>query len=43
MIEYMPWSNKVISECFRDYEKGIFSILDIELGGQCNYHCIYCD
>lgn len=43
MIEYMPWSQEVADKCLRDYEKGIFSILDIELGGQCNYHCIYCD
>jgi len=43
MVEYMPWSNKVTNLCLQDYENGVFSILDIELGGQCNYHCIYCD
>lgn len=43
MLEYLPWSNKVLNECLDDYCLGRFSILDIELGGQCNYHCIYCD
>ncbi len=41
MIEYMPWSQDVTDKCLRDYEKGTFSILDIELGGQCNYHCVF--
>lgn len=43
MIEYLPWSQSVYAECLNDYLFGSFSILDIELGGQCNYHCIYCD
>lgn len=43
MLEYLPWSMKVLNECLDDYKIGKFSILDIELGGQCNYHCIYCD
>lgn len=43
MLEYLPWSKKVLNECLNDYQTGKFSILDIELGGQCNYHCIYCD
>lgn len=43
MIEYLPWSKKVYEDCLKDYEKNVFCILDIELGGQCNYHCIYCD
>lgn len=25
------------------YSRRIFSILDVELGGECNYHCVYCD
>ncbi len=43
MVEYLPWSKKVYSECLMDYKNGALSILDIELGGQCNYHCVYCD
>lgn len=43
MIEYFPWSKKVLEECLGDYNSGELVILDIELGGQCNYHCIYCD
>lgn len=43
MIEYLPWSKKVFDSCLSDYDNNIFGILDIELGGQCNYHCIYCD
>lgn len=43
MIEYMPWSKAVFSDCLKEYAEGCLNILDIELGGQCNYHCIYCD
>lgn len=43
MIEYRPWSQAVLEESLDSYKRGGFNILDIELGGQCNYHCIYCD
>ncbi len=43
MVEYLPWSNLVLDTCLQDYINGYFSVLDIELGGACNYHCIYCD
>lgn len=43
LIEYLPWSQKVYRDCLERYEKGLFSSLDIELGGECNFHCIYCD
>lgn len=43
MIEYLPWSKKVLKESISSYKKGIFSILDLELGGGCNLNCIYCD
>ena len=43
MLEYLPWSLKSIDESIKSYKEGRFSILDVELGGQCNYHCIYCD
>lgn len=43
MIEYLPWSQKVYRDSLERYEKGLFSSLDIELGGECNFHCIYCD
>ena len=41
MIEYFPWSKKVLKDILNDYALGYFSILDLELGGNCN--CIYCD
>ena len=43
MIEYLPWSQKVLEESISFYKNGIFSILDLELGGGCNLNCIYCD
>ena len=43
MIEYLPWSKKVLDESISSYKKGEFPILDLELGGGCNLNCIYCD
>ncbi|MDR1583054.1 MAG: aminotransferase class V-fold PLP-dependent enzyme [Prevotellaceae bacterium] len=43
MIEYLPWSKKLFNKGLKNYTNGQFNVLDIELGGQCNYHCIYCD
>lgn len=43
MFEYLPWSNETHRECLKKYLNGTFSCLDIELGGCCNYHCVYCD
>lgn len=43
MFEYKPWSHEVLENTLARYKREIFNILDIELGGQCNYHCIYCD
>ena len=43
MIEYLPWSQKVYKEAVENYKRGMFTILDIELGGMCNLKCIYCD
>lgn len=43
MIEYLPWSKSIQKSNLKRYEKGYFSCLDIELGGECNYHCVYCD
>ena len=43
MYEYLPWSKKELSKSLQDYRSGILSILDIELGGDCNFHCQYCD
>lgn len=43
MIEYLPWSKNVFEDCMDYYNSGEYVILDIELGGQCNYQCIYCD
>lgn len=43
MLEYLPWSNQERAACLEAYKNGQFSILDIELGGECNYNCVYCD
>lgn len=43
MLEYLPWSASVLAECLAAYKNGKFSVLDIELGGECNFTCIYCD
>lgn len=43
MIEYLPWSKKVLQDTLNDFAQGYFSILDLELGGECNCNCIYCD
>lgn len=43
MIEYFPWSKKVLQDILKDFSQGRFSILDLELGGECNCNCIYCD
>ena len=43
MVEYLPWSKKVYQESLNQYRKGFFSSLDIELGGDCNFRCLYCD
>lgn len=43
MIEYLPWSKKVLDESISSYKQGVFPILDLELGGGCNLNCIYCD
>lgn len=43
MLEYLPWSKEIHEKCLEKYGRGIFSCLDIELGGECNYHCAYCD
>lgn len=43
MLEYLPWSKKILAENLKRYSEGYFSCLDIELGGECNYHCVYCD
>lgn len=43
MYEYLPWSKRVLDKSIVSYKKGIFPILDLELGGGCNLNCIYCD
>lgn len=43
MLEFSPWSKKANERCLEKYSNGQFSCLDIELGGDCNYHCAYCD
>lgn len=43
MFEYYPWSSEVLSQSLKKYSENKYTILDIELGGACNYNCIYCD
>lgn len=43
MIEYLPWSKTVFDDSLKLYKNGIFSIVDLEIGGHCNLSCIYCD
>ena len=43
MIEYGPWSRRLLTQSLTKYKNGIFNILDIELGGACNFKCVYCD
>lgn len=44
MIEFYPWSQKLLEEAYNNYCKTQkFPILDIELGGACNFNCLYCD
>ncbi len=43
MVEYKPWSKEVLTILTQEAYKGVFSCLDIELGGECPYNCIYCE
>lgn len=43
MLEYLPWSQKTLSESLAAYEHGLFTLLDVEVGGSCNLSCVYCD
>ncbi len=43
MLEYLPWSMQERATCLEAYKNGQLSIIDIELGGECNYNCVYCD
>ncbi len=43
MIEYYPWSIKELNKSIELYKQGKLSILDIEIGGKCEYTCLYCD
>lgn len=43
MKEFLPWSTATYWNSLERYKTGKFSILDIQLSGQCNYNCVYCD
>lgn len=43
MIEYYPWSDLVVKETLSSFISSRFSIVDIQLGGGCNFSCVYCD
>lgn len=43
-MEFLPWSQKVLLNNLKKYKQtNQLCILDIQLGGACNYQCIYCD
>lgn len=43
-ITYLPWSQKVLSECLLLHKKGKVPTLDLELTARCTKaRCIYCD
>ncbi len=43
-MEFLPWSRKTLNNALSRYQtEKKFSILDIELGGSCNFRCVYCD
>ena len=43
MKEYLPWSEETLNTAIEKYRNGRFSILDIQLSGECNGNCTYCD
>lgn len=44
MIEFLPWSKQLLNDCLQKYkENSRLCILDVELGGHCNFRCKYCD
>lgn len=44
MIEFIPWSKKVLYENINEQKKGSMPVLDLELSAQCSAACcIYCD
>ena len=43
VIEYKPWSQLELHKSYAKYQRGVFSILDIEVSGHCNFNCVYCD
>ena len=44
MLEYYPWSKKVLEECLCSMQQGGIPALDLELTAKCSgAHCIYCD
>lgn len=43
VLEYRPWSKRELEKSLQKYQQGIFSILDIEVSGTCNFNCMYCD
>lgn len=43
MLHYGPWSEEELEKSLDLYRRGVYSVLDVELGGSCNMACIYCD
>ena len=43
MLQYKPWSQDVLDLLTNQACYNGFSCLDLELGGECPYRCIYCE
>ena len=43
MMEYRPWEKNEANSIISSVSNGELPILDIQLGGGCSNHCIYCD
>ena len=41
LFRYYPWSSEVLYQALKRYSENKYTILDIELGGACNFNCIY--
>lgn len=43
MINYLPWSKKVLDDCLNAQQRGEIPSLDFEFTAKCTCNCIYCD
>ena len=43
MKEYIPYSQAVWEDIQKDVADGHLTVIDTQLSGACNAHCVYCD